>query len=98
MLRRTEPPPVFGAAILRPAPGGGQARRRVLNYAGAMTVTQPVANPEQVGLDPERLEALETRARREIDSGLLPSCQLAVARHGQLGYLRTLGGATDDNR
>ena len=63
-----------------------------------MTAIQTVSDPEKVGLDPERLEALETRARREIDSGLLPSCQLAVARHGQLGYVSTLGDATDANR
>jgi CubicO group peptidase (beta-lactamase class C family) len=63
-----------------------------------MKLTQPVSDPEKVGLDAERLAALEQRARREIDSGLLPSCQLAVARHGELGYLRTLGQAGDDSR
>jgi hypothetical protein len=31
------------------------------------------------GLVPERVAALEDRARREIDEGLLPSCQLAPA-------------------
>ena len=63
-----------------------------------MTTTPAVSDPEKVGLDPERLEALVTRASREIDSGLLPSCQLAVARHGQLGLVRTLGDATDASR
>ena len=52
-----------------------------------------VSDPSRVGLDPERLGALVTRARREVDQGLLPSCQLAVARHGQLGLFETLGHA-----
>ena len=41
-----------------------------------MTVTQ--------SLDREAMDALVTRARREIDSGLLPSCQLAIAQHGEV--------------
>ena len=63
-----------------------------------MTLTQAMAEPSSIGLDPERLEALVTRARREVDQGLLPSCQLAVARHGQLGALYTLGAADDSSR
>ncbi|HVA41871.1 MAG TPA: serine hydrolase domain-containing protein [Acidimicrobiales bacterium] len=56
------------------------------------------ADPESAALDPERVEALVQRARREVDAGLLPSCQLALARHGQLGVLRTLGAAEDSSR
>ncbi|MEZ5134328.1 MAG: hypothetical protein R2699_04540 [Acidimicrobiales bacterium] len=33
------------------------------------------------------------RARREIDEGLLPSCQLAVARQGELILHETFGDA-----
>jgi CubicO group peptidase (beta-lactamase class C family) len=44
------------------------------------------------------VEALLTRARREIDSGLLPACQIAIARHGELELFETLGDATDDTR
>ena len=36
--------------------------------------------------------------REEIDAGPLPSCQLAVARDGELVHVATLGKATDDNR
>lgn len=63
-----------------------------------MTSSVAVSDPSRVGLDPERLGALVERARREIDQGLLPSCQLAVARHGQLGLFETLGQADPGNR
>lgn len=57
-----------------------------------------VSDPSSIGLDPERLDALLQRAHREVDSGLLPSCQLAVARHGQLGLFETIGDGTNDTR
>src|SRR5678816_3007242 len=38
------------------------------------------------------------RARREIDSGLLPSCQLALARDGRLVAYETLGAAEPESR
>src|SRR5882724_2942298 len=50
------------------------------------------------GIDPSALDALLTRARREVDEGLLPSCQLAIARHGELVALETIGAATDSSR
>jgi len=46
----------------------------------------------------ESIDALLTRARREIDAGLLPACQLALARDGELEMFETLGDATDDTR
>jgi CubicO group peptidase (beta-lactamase class C family) len=46
----------------------------------------------------ERLAALLGRAAREVDAGRLPSCQLAVARDGELVHVTTLGAATDDSR
>jgi len=54
---------------------------------------QKAQRPEDVGIDSERLEALFTRARRDVDQGVLPSCQVAVARHGKLAGLRTFGSA-----
>src|SRR4051812_41761487 len=50
-----------------------------------------------LGLDPERLAALLGRAAREVDAGRLPSCQLAVARHGRVA-VATLGDAADHSR
>jgi CubicO group peptidase (beta-lactamase class C family) len=49
-------------------------------------------------LDREAVDALVARARREIDSGLLPSCQLALAHHGEVVLDVTLGDATPDSR
>ncbi|HUZ44394.1 MAG TPA: hypothetical protein VMU63_08290 [Acidimicrobiales bacterium] len=63
-----------------------------------MTDMQLEGDAESAGLDPERVEALVERARREVDQGLLPSCQLAIARHGQLGVLRTIGEADNSSR
>ena len=57
-----------------------------------------VADPVELGIVPERLAALVARARREIDDGLLPSCQLALARHGRLAAHVALGDATTDTR
>lgn len=62
-----------------------------------MTVTA-VVDPGSLGIDAGRLEELRTRARREIDSGLLPSCQWALARDGQLAAFETLGHAGPETR
>jgi len=52
-----------------------------------------VAKPEDVGIDPERLEAVFARAKRDVDDGILESAQVAVARHGRLAGMRTFGRA-----
>jgi CubicO group peptidase (beta-lactamase class C family) len=44
------------------------------------------------------VNALLARARREVDEGLLPSCQLALAQGGEVVELHTFGDATDDSR
>lgn len=53
-------------------------------------------SPEAVGIDPEQLAAVAQRARREVDDGLLPSAQIAVARHGRLALFETYGDADCD--
>jgi CubicO group peptidase (beta-lactamase class C family) len=62
-----------------------------------MTVTA-VVDPESLGIDAGRLDELRTRMRREIDSGLLPSCQFALARDGKLAAFETVGAATPETR
>lgn len=57
-----------------------------------------IAGPDTLGIDPTKLAGLVQRARREVDEGLLPSCQLAVARNGQLAAFVTIGAATDATR
>src|ERR1700680_859617 len=50
-------------------------------------------NPKEVGLDPLKVEELFKRAEREVTEGLLPSCQIAIARDGKLGAMKTFGRA-----
>jgi CubicO group peptidase (beta-lactamase class C family) len=40
---------------------------------------------------PDAVHALALRAQREVDAGLLPSCQLALAVDGELALVQTLG-------
>ena len=54
------------------------------------------AAPETIGLDPQKLEELTRRVRQEVDEGLLPSAQIAVAREGRVGLLETFGEADND--
>ena len=63
-----------------------------------LDATDIAADPAELGLDPSRVEALLTRAQREIDDGILPSCQLAVARDGKVAVFRTFGAATSETR
>lgn len=49
-------------------------------------------------IDGDKIDQLATRARREIESGLLPSCQYAVALDGEVIAGETLGDATDVSR
>jgi CubicO group peptidase (beta-lactamase class C family) len=44
------------------------------------------------------LDELFDTARADVDSGWLPSCQLAVARDGELVAFETFGDATNDTR
>jgi CubicO group peptidase (beta-lactamase class C family) len=58
----------------------------------------PAADPADLGIDPVALESLTTRVRREIDEGIVPSCQLALARDGRVAYTETFGDAHPDSR
>ena len=44
----------------------------------------------------DAIDTLLARARREIDAGLLPSCQIALARYGELEVFEAYGDATTD--
>jgi CubicO group peptidase (beta-lactamase class C family) len=54
-------------------------------------------NPEDVGLDPEKIDELLARVAQEIDAGLLPGCQMAIAREGRIAAFATFGDATDES-
>ncbi len=49
-------------------------------------------------LDLAAVEALLTRAATEVDEGLLPSCQLALALDGEVLVHEAFGAATTDSR
>ena len=51
------------------------------------------ASPEEIGLDPQKVQALFERAQREVNAGLLPACQVAIARNGKIGAMQTFGRA-----
>ncbi len=51
----------------------------------------PVVDAPDPDVDLEALAALLARAGREVDEGLLPACQLAVAHRGRLLATRTYG-------
>jgi CubicO group peptidase (beta-lactamase class C family) len=42
------------------------------------------SSPEEIGIDPQKLDVLLARVQREVDEGLLPGVQIAVARQGKL--------------
>jgi CubicO group peptidase (beta-lactamase class C family) len=44
-------------------------------------------DPEEVGLDPARLERLDRKMQRYVDDGLLPGFLVTVARHGRLAHV-----------
>lgn len=56
------------------------------------------ADPGDLGIDPQALDALCTRVRRDVEAGLLPSCQLALAREGHVAVWRAFGEATTESR
>ena len=51
-----------------------------------------------MGIDNDRVKELLARARREVDAGLLPSAQIALAYEGELVAFETFGDATNDSR
>ena len=62
-----------------------------------MPISDFIATPEELGINIKKLEELVQRARQEVDDELLPSAQIAVARHGRLALFETFGDATNDS-
>lgn len=73
------------------SPAGGTL---ALEEASSMIdTTLMAARPEDVGIDSEKLEVVFARAARDVEQGVLPSAQVAVARQGRLAGMRTFGTA-----
>jgi len=47
----------------------------------------------EVGLNPDKVQALFDRAERDVKDGVLPACQVAIARKGKIGAMKTFGQA-----
>ncbi|MDQ1433248.1 MAG: hypothetical protein QOF59_64 [Actinomycetota bacterium] len=65
---------------------------------GAPYDRNPVADPGELGIDPSALEALLDRVQQDVDARRLPSCQLALARDGQVAVWRAFGDAPVESR
>jgi CubicO group peptidase (beta-lactamase class C family) len=65
---------------------------------GAPYDRNPVADPTDLGIDPDALRALIDRVQQDVDAGRLPSCQLALARDGQVAVWRAFGNAPVESR
>ncbi len=50
-------------------------------------------NVAEVGLNPDKVQALMDRAERDVKEGVLPACQLAIARNGKIAAMKTFGHA-----
>lgn len=61
-------------------------------------VSYDLLDPLEAGLDPDAFETFLERAGREVASGLLPSAQFALARHGRLVARGAFGRADDRTR
>src|ERR1043166_4654578 len=51
----------------------------------------PRAQPEDVGMSPERLALIRKSVEAEIANGQMPGAVLAIARHGKLVYFEAFG-------
>lgn len=54
-------------------------------------------DPADADVSQKKLDELLTRVRQEVDEGLLPSAQVAVAKNGKLVAFETFGAATNDS-
>jgi CubicO group peptidase (beta-lactamase class C family) len=58
----------------------------------------PIADPSELGVDPDALAAFRTRVQQGIDDGTTPSCQYAFARDGKIAVFETIGAAAPASR
>src|SRR5205823_11127791 len=91
--RDRAPGPGFdGVPARRPRRG----QRRLPGHAGGRG--HPQRHRLMPALDKSKVDVLLERARREIDEGLLPSCQLALALDGDVVVDQCFGDANVDTR
>src|SRR5262245_44948632 len=59
-------------------------------------MSMELVSPDAVGIDRARLDLFLTRVRLEVEHGVIPSAQVAVARPGRLVALEAYGDATNE--
>src|SRR5258708_12428843 len=57
------------------------------------TPVLPIAEPADLGLNPDRLDDLYATIEGHIADGRYPGSQIAIARHGRLAAARSFGDA-----
>ncbi|MDZ7670393.1 MAG: serine hydrolase domain-containing protein [Gammaproteobacteria bacterium] len=65
--------------------------------ANSVLSAEDMARARAAGLNPDRVTGFLERVRREVDEGLLPAVQVAVARNGQVALSATFGDAGADS-
>ncbi|MEM7000587.1 MAG: serine hydrolase domain-containing protein [Pseudomonadota bacterium] len=60
-------------------------------------MNERMASVEALGLDAEAVASLLARVRREVDEGLLPGAQVALARNGQIAVAESFGNASNES-
>ena len=101
---RTKVVPRPGSSMRWPAGKGGPARTSVtvMVTTYGSPPASPLISPASVAgmgsLDAQAVSALLARARRDIDDGVLPACQLALALDGEVVVEATFGAASDSSR
>lgn len=94
-MKRNCPKTVTSGALNRDSHQQASASPGTVGHVSAIPTT---VDPTELGFDPDKIAALVQRAHREVDSRLLPSCQLALARNGQLALFETIGEAEPGSR
>jgi len=54
-------------------------------------VPDPITDPTELGLDPQRLQRIERHFSTYVENDVLAGWQVAVSRHGKLAYSATCG-------
>lgn len=63
----------------------------LLVVGGSATAGLPQAAPADVGLDPQRLAAIDTLVAEGLADKKMPGCVICVGRHGKIAWLKAYG-------
>src|SRR5687768_13753384 len=58
----------------------------------------PIAQPQEVGLSPDRLARIGQAINREIETNRMPGAVVLIARKGKIAYFETFGFRDKDAR